>query len=85
MTYAHNRSQRTETNFKCNAQEVLSLSEPTRVIRSDMVTLHLIQGTSTGRTRVHVHVEWLVVETALVYRLVVVHRHLGSRSTNGDA
>lgn len=50
-----------------------------------MVTLHLIQGTSTGRTRVHVHVEWLVVETALVYRLVVVHRHLGSRSTNSDA
>lgn len=40
------------------------------------MALHFIQRTATGRTRVHVHVEWLVIEATLVYRLIVVHRHL---------
>lgn len=41
-----------------------------------MVALHLVQGTTAGRTCVHVHIERFVVEAALVNRLVVVHRHL---------
>lgn len=40
------------------------------------MTLHIIYGASAGSARVHIYIERLMVETAFINRLVIVHGHL---------
>lgn len=40
-----------------------------------MVSLQVIQSATARRTRVHVDIERLMVETALINRLIIIHRY----------
>lgn len=51
----------------------------TSIIRSHMMTLHIIEGAATCRTCVHIDIEGFMVQAALIYRLTVVHCHLQIR------
>lgn len=50
----------------------------TCVVGCNVVTLQIVERTSAGSTGVHVHIEWLMIQTTFIDRFIIVHCHLNN-------